>query len=461
LTREEIQPRRRRNIEEIESFYLNREEVQRYIGYEAGMLRYTSIPFDLTFDQNVRQTRHKDIGFIYLALLPFIFSASTSSGKSWLRNGLVATTLILWMGSNFWSLTQATNANEHQPEIQVHNQSFIDLFAANDPPVFIQQLMISLQAPFNALAAQATGMFSALSNLPLLVYLPFLTLLLAGMAFALRHQWKNWPEELRLCMAFVFAFFLYWLFLGNAIVWYALPIFALLMGLVFYYWQEKEAMWGANYAKGIPRLLGAAIAAQLSMSILILFSASTPGQPTHKLFNWPMVEFVTQPNISKDQAYSWFSQYYQRISKEVNANPEDRIIRINTYLQFHLDENNKRVLEDNQLNAFKQISDRLKSPRQFVDVLQANGFKYVIYDINSPTIDETPEQSLREKCLDFLKVMITHPDVEILITDNYVTDASAKEAIRLPNGQMVNQVRPGINGKTAYRGSVVLFKIKD
>jgi hypothetical protein len=184
-----------------------------------------------------------------------------------------------------------------------------------------------------------------------------------------------------------------------------------------------------------------------------------PGQPANKLFNWPMIEYVSQVNVSKDKAYSWFSRYYQAISKKVNSDPDARILRINTYLQYHLDNNNKRVLEDNQLNAFKRVADRLKNPAEFVEVLKTNGFKYIIYDINSPTIDETPEQSLRKKCREFLRIMLTHPDVEVLSTDNFVKDENAQSPIRLPNGQMV-KAKAGVSGETVYRGNIILFGIK-
>lgn len=457
-TREERQANRKRTSEEIESFDLNREEVQRYIGYEDGILRYTSIPFDLTFDQNVRQVRHKDIGFIYLALLPLLFLAFSGGAKSWLRNSLVLFALIGWITSSFWSITQATSASSHHSGIQEHNQSFIDLFTAGEP-VFLHDLMNALQAPFNGLAAQAAGIFASLGSLSLLVYIPLLVLLLAGSAYALRHRWRTWPQSLRLCMVFSFTFLAYWLFLGNAIVWYALPAFALTTGLIIYYWQEKEALWGEGSSKGAGLIIGTVILAQLVINILVLYASNMPGQPPNKIFNWPMVEYVSQPNVNKDKVYGWFSQYYQKISKEVNSNPEDKIIRINTYLQYHLDENNNRVLEDNQLNAYKRIADRLKSPTQFVDVLKSNGFKYIIYDINTPTIDETPEQSLREKCSEFLRVMATHREVEVLVTDNYVADASAQQPTRLPNGQMA-KAKPGIIGETVYRGSVILFGIK-
>ncbi|MEM1319731.1 MAG: hypothetical protein AAGG75_05705, partial [Bacteroidota bacterium] len=140
------------------------------------------------------------------------------------------------------------------------------------------------------------------------------------------------------------------------------------------------------------------------------------------------------------------------------ADQSEKIYCVNTYLGYHIDRNDRRIFYDNILGKFDEITRLLKDDSQFFNILKDNGFRYILYELSTPGIDQTPEQSLREKGLRLINLLIKSPKVKLVATDNYVKDSKAP-LLLLPDGQTV-QARPGLVGKVAYLGSFGLFEIQ-
>jgi hypothetical protein len=436
-----------------------REELQRYLGYEKGINRYLSIPFDLTLNTNIKMLRYQETGFFLLALLPLLFLTFGIGSKlrTGLTNGLVAIGGVFYLALCFWSLTEAPDTAEHIAARHAANQGNLSAISAGSQDFWLQ-LLDTCEQPFLLLGGSLAPVWKSLGELPPLVYFPLLLGMLLVIPLLLRHRTRQWPAELRGLGAFCLAFGWYWLLLGNAITWYAMPLWVLLPVFLIYYFQQPGLFLGKAREKGSGIAFGGVMMLQIGLNIAILFSSSNAQQPTNILFNWPMIEYVSRMDSDYAKTLRAFDPTVQQIAQIINADKEAKVFRVNSYMQFHLDHNDQRVFEDNQLGRFAGMIRYLRNENDFFQVLKANGFRYLLYDINSPTLDQTPEQTLRKKCQKFLELIYQNPQqVTLIATDNYV-EAPNTQPVKLPNGQLA-AAKPELAGKTIYPGRIALFKI--
>jgi len=436
-----------------------REELQRYIGYEKGINRYLSIPFDLTLNTNIKLLRYQETGFFLLALLPLLFLTFGSGNKrrTGLTNGLVGIGGALYLALCFWSLTEAPDVAAHIAARHAANEADLSALSVGSQGFWLN-LLDTCERPFLLIGGSLAPLWKSLSELPALVYFPLLLGMLLVIPLILRHRTRQWPAELVGLGAFCLAFGWYWLLLGNAITWYAMPLWVLLPIFLIYYLQQPELLLEPSRKKWSGVAFGGVMMLQIGLNMAILFSSSNAQQPANVLFNWPMIEYVSRMDSDYAKTLRAFDPTVQQIAQIINADKSAKVFRVNSYLQFHIDHNDQRVLEDNQLGRFAGMIRYLRNENEFFQVLKANGFRYLLYDINSPTLDQTPEQTLRKKCQKFLELIYQNPQqVTLVATDNYV-EAPNAQPVKLPNGQLA-AAKPELAGKTIYPGRIALFKI--
>ena len=433
-----------------------REELQRYLGYEEGVWRYLSSPIDLSFGVNVPGLRHQDIGFLLLLLLPFLFLRSGANGRSWLRNVGVLLGLFFLLLSFYWTLGEKVEATEQINAVSAQLDSYWILIGQTTEsgfPAFWKQL----QQPLIALSASLSLVFKSLADISPLVFIPLLLLLAWPLSLLTRQRFKHWPKDLQGISVFLLAYLIFWGLLGNTISWYAMLLWTVLPAIMVYYLQEPTHYLPATSKSLTKILLGSVIGIQLLLNLGITFSSSQPNQANEQIYNWPMVEYASRSDIDQEETLGLFDPISPQIIDILNRDEEALIYRINTYLQFHIDKNDQRVFEDNQLQRFAEILNTVKEPENFLDVLKANQIRYILYDINSPSLDRTPEKSLQQKCITLLNLLLQSPKAELILTDNYV-EVPGAQLIQLPNGVQA-AAQPGIAGKTVHQGRVALFRI--
>ena len=435
---------------------VQREELQRYLGFEEGIWRYLTIPFDLSFNIHVPGLRHQEIGFIWLLLLPLLLFGVGK--RSRLKNILLPILMLVGIAAWFWSLTETPAGPNFVQEATSYQQQIMAGAPAELQSGTFYQLWKSCQQPFIALAAPLAGLFGSIAVLPATIFVPLFLILVLALLFSVRGRLKKMSEGMSLLGALLSIYLLLWLLLGNSISWYAMILWVLLPVYFIYYLQKSKNLWSEKVDRLAKSIIGLAVGLQLLVNLIILLSATQPQQPKAQLFNWPMISFLTSPSLDHMKTLALFDQYSSDIAKIVNRDEEAKIFRVNTYLQFHIQQNNERVLEDNQLDRFARIVNITKQPDDFVSILRDNGFRYILYDLNTYTLDKTPEQSLRQKCVRFMQVLLNSNQLELLVTDNFVENTNIPSPNRLPNGQMANAT-PGLRGKTVYPGRVALFRI--
>ena len=89
-------------------------------------------------------------------------------------------------------------------------------------------------------------------------------------------------------------------------------------------------------------------------------------------------------------------------------------------------------------------------------VLSKTDEEGILYDLNSAYLDQTPEQSLRQKNIDFLNLLLDPNQVKLIVTDRIIEDRFGG-VVQLPDGAIPG--RPGLSGNIKYAGSFALFEI--
>jgi len=141
----------------------------------------------------------------------------------------------------------------------------------------------------------------------------------------------------------------------------------------------------------------------------------------------------------------------------MNQDIDTKIYRVGTYYNYHIAQNDQRVYEDNQLGLFEDFQKQSRNPREFLDFLKQNGFDYVLFDMNTAGLDNTPEQSLAKKANQFFGILDRSPNAQLVFTNNLV---KAPEGQRSQIGRLKLPGRLALRGETIQAGTVALFELR-
>lgn len=427
-----------------------REEVKRYMGYEPGLPLYLSLPHDLTMNVNVPFSRYLDISFLFLLLLPFLLM-----GKNLLRNiGIQLFLLGIWTVSIYALYGLIDNPDSETLSTLIQNKLGIHEGWLSQ---IILPIHVQTQKLFIQLGFMLKGPFDYLSGLSFFWVYIFLLLSGIGTFWLMKAHLANLPSTLKQILAFALALGGFWFFFGNGIIWYGFAFFALgLLWMVYYFEQPDALVDKVNDSFARPLWQGAVLTSLLLCFSLFFVSGTQSQQNAKYIFQGAFLRYASGPqNISRTQAQ--FIPYMEEMMQRLNSNPEEKIYRVGTGFNYHILENDKRVLSDNQLGLYDQIAGSLDKKDDFIQLLKISGFKYILYDLNTGSIDNTPEQSMRKKAVEFFNMMIKSPDLNPLFTDNFIRDPNIKET-RL--SEMVMPGVPGLGDNVSRQGTFLLYEIK-
>jgi hypothetical protein len=420
-----------------------REEIQRYLGYESGLPLYASLPYDLTMNTNILKSQYIDIGILFLVLFPILLF---SGGKKSLAPNLVLSVLsILLFMLGVWTV-------DHQEGLAVVKEQLL-----RSPPPAYENFVTGIWASLNdtvLLAARPLApLFEAASGMAFSGV--FATLLLLGgiTGWLLKARWGGSTEKARYLLLFTVAFGALWLLIGSGISWYGFPMLVTLM--VFLVYGAQSA--GFEYKNIRTWAVGATLAVYILMSYALVFiSALQPPKNAGLIYQEPVLRSFGE-GLSASKTLSSFKPYLGEAIDYINQNKEDKVYRVGTFFNYHIDYNDRRVLEDNQLGKYDEMMRALDGEEDaFIDALKADGFRYVLFDMNTASLDRTPEKTLTEKTRRFSQMLFTSPKVRLIFTDNVVKGEPGET---VPLGKHRISGRAGIRGETVYRGSYLLFEI--
>lgn len=425
-----------------------REEIKRYIGYEPGLLLYLSLPYDMTMNTNVRFSRFLDVGFLLLLLLPFLFL-----GRSLVRNFLVVLSTVL-----LWLLSVRTLLHDKDvPSREVFDQMTREWVGRHEG--WFSELILPLFSSLQWAAWQGSSLlapiYRSMGQLPLIVSLG-LMLGLAAAAYATLRSRLNPSRDMRGLLVFMFAFGLTWFIFGNGIVWYGFGFFACLALLYAWIGANPDHLAGAALAPFVRKWWTGMIGLSLLLGTALPFVSAVQDQSLAEyIFQAPFLKYAGGKQTI-DQIYFQFAPYMSETVKLVNSDPNKKVYRVGTFFQYHIKENDRRVLEDNQLGLYSNVTAAMEDKSDFIRLLKEKGFGYILYDLNTMSIDRTPDRSLTKKSQEFFMTLARSPLVRAAYTDNFIKDPAVPftevGGVRIPG-------KPGIGGENTLQGRFVVFEI--
>ena len=432
-----------------------REEIQRYLGYEAYFWRYASLPNDLNSGINISNGRFVDPGFLFLLFLPLLLFAVGRARPPLWRGALFAMLILIAMAGSYYAIyaspTGLFTPDAARAELQ-------NLVTANGTPTWLAGLHALLSRPVFALTGLLAPVFVALGDLTLLLTLLVIFGVFTVVALPASRRFAGVSSGLSGFAGFMAVYALLWWILGNGVLWYALPLFVAGPILILSFLEKPEHLLGPDLSSFSRYFGGTVLSLFILLNTLLYFTSQYPGeQDAASLLRSPFVEVITDPDRPARKAVDKFNPVISEAMRIMNADRSEKIYRVNTHYGFLIAENDTRVYSDPTLETYDNIASRLADNSKFFDMLKAQGYRYIFFDLRTASLDQTPEKTLAKKCISLGRELTTSPKVRMLVTDNYIADPAAP-VIRLPNGKTAN-ARFGIDGQTVSQGNVVLFEI--
>ncbi len=433
------------------------EEIIRYLGYEPGIWKYISLPYDLTLNSNIPGLRYLDISFLFLLLFPLLLLLAPTDWKSHIRNAAIFALLLFWVALCYRSyFHNAAGWDVNTLLSQIREFQYID-----NPLVFDQFFanIYSLTIPFFIkLGKLLEGIYQAGASLSFSAILVILLLLGGLLYWNLAGRLKRLPTLLKLLYAFLFVSAFLWLVLGNGIIWYAFSLWTLLPIVLVRHWQNPATLLGREHRSFSSLLFGVVFGVYIFCNSLIYLTNPLFKGPSYGIFNWTFIEyFATNPVSSREKVIENLNPDFSPAILYLNQDKSEKIYKVNTFLGYHIEQNDRRVYNDPVLGKYEEIINVIKSDTDFLSVLKDNGYHYILYDLGTAAVDKTAEKSLAKRSTRLLRMLDQSQKAQLLVTDHFIKDPNAP-LISLPNGQQ-EHARKGIFGEIAYSGSFVLYKI--
>ncbi len=345
-----------------------KEELGRYQGFDRDAFHFLGLPFDVTLSKNVSGD-YVTIGWVYLGLFGLIIFAGVSSSRatrrdSYLIGGLTLLSLYLLL------------------------RSYFQISWLEDGIMYILAIISR-----GAIQAASAG-----------TVVQIIIVILAGLAVV--GLWKKTEHDPWINVLF-YATLLYgvwWTLLASGVVWYGVLLLVGLFPLAVYSMSQIEHFLGKKSIIWVILLLWI-----LPMSLYRLTMTTTTvlgivdkaGEMAYaqeSVTSLDQRQFVLYKAgvLNEEEGFEFMNQEYYLAQKIFNKD-ESKIYRIGTLIPYFVEKNNERILTDNQLDIFFEKYMPHKDKNAFTEALKEGGFRYIIFDANTASIDQTTEKTLTRK----------------------------------------------------------------
>ncbi len=424
-----------------------REEILRYLGYEKGLNDYLSLPYDVSMGINIPNKRGVNIGFLFLFFLPLLVLSLKKEKIFDLKNsiGLFVFGIVLLLswkaamiskGSTFGIADYLSNFYPNS------NNSFLDL--SKDIYLPFLELQTSVSELIQPL-------FRVFSKTIFPVTLCILILFCILFAWIAKDNWRKFNQSVKLILTFIMTYgFLWWIF-GNGIPHYALNLWSLSSLLIAYYYENISLFISKGLDSFTKRSIQILFSVFVTLNLLVHFS--NPNNDLNQISNVFFEPFISHysNNFITNQNFDNPRSIIAPAAEVLNKDVSTKIYRVGTFMNYHIKDNTTRVYEDNQLNLFDQVSDKLQNPNDFLTVLKLNDIKYIVFSLKVATIDQTPEKSLTDKATRLVKVLNNKDRIRLVMTNNKVSRTDPKTN--------KTKIGYGLIGKTVEQGNLAIFEI--
>ena len=417
-----------------------REEIQRYFGYEPLLSRYLTLPYDVSINTN-QQGSFVDVGFIYILFLPLLLLAFIK--RDFLKWIVMLVLFLLLTISVKNSFIFADNSR-----IDAANVSDIYAFPNYD---FIDSILIPIYTTLNAVYAVVNPVIDLLSGDQDYITYP---IIISGFLFILYLLYLNTikspkRETSLIILACVYGFFFFTF--SSGIIWYGYLFFLLSMLGILYYLSKIEQEQD-SYSIFIKTSFSVLISLWLIIGTVSKISnIQIKMSPQHqgKAIISPDVYQYNTGNIRSlsEIQDKYITPGFSEAMKKINADNNTKVFKIGTGLTYFIDQNHKRVIYDNQLGLFSQIVKNYKNKYVISDLLKSSNIKFLIIDLNTPSIDNTPERTLTRKYLQLMEYVKENDSLKLICTDNLV------------RSEGTNSTKYALEGETVRPGNFAIYEI--
>ncbi len=427
------------------------EEIKRYMGYEKGLPLYLSLPFDITMTTNIPGEMYLDIGMLFLFWIGFLLI----SAVFW--KNIVAILLLILV----WSLSLWTNYHESLiPELNM--ETYLNYYI-NSTQGFISSIfgLVFYYLNYSLLwfGFQLEGFYNYISSFNFHTIFILLIGLGGVFGYLVKPAFRIYKKYTVTLIVFAGFYGLLWFILGNGIIWYAFPAFmVILIGIVSLI-DPDYIIHGLSPEQNrkIKYMIGGLFAVQVIFGITSIFSLYTTNSIIDRSMIYNDIFILKSSEFSdKEETFEYFLPFMNQTLAKINSDPEAKVYRIGTYFNYHIINNDTRVIEDNQLQQFSQLSKDMEIKSNYIDLLYSNGVKYILFDLNISSIDRTEEQSLVAKANELITVLFSSPRIKLLYTDNIIEDPQGGE---VKVGNITIKGKAGFSDKTIKPGSYAFFEI--
>ncbi len=412
------------------------EEIRRYLGYEHGIARFISLPYDMVMKINV-QLISNDSGILLLILLPLFMFIFSFRQITWnvLKIALLFLILIVSLISvhlkndiiNTNSILEIINANGF-----TGNTLFRDIFL----PLYLflkkilLQFEVSLIPMYEYLTMQSVGLCFVIISIS---SIPFY--------FLYKSRIEGLSLESKTMIAFVFCIVLYWLILSSGIIWYGIVGFSLIPVIIATLVTNDEQ---SSYGKGFISRYVIICSAVWFILILpfqfmppkFLYTKDKSNLNFNEIFDVPFSRYAIGALDEKEVQKQFLSQTQMNMVKTLNRDKNSKILNVSTFLNYYIANNDSRVYKDNQLGIFSGIYAQAKNEKSLLAAeFRKNNIRYILVSLKTPEIDRTPDRSLTKKFDDLMRALVNNPEVRLLLTNRIV---------ERPDGDMDMQVNGGV-----------------
>ena len=438
------------DLDEIENDG-KRIEVERYIGYEELLSRYLTLPYDISANTS-NQGRFFDIGFVILAITPVALLFVSYRRKRLFYTLLLA--FILYLSLSFQY--SFVNVGNNQP-VYFNSDSW-DLSTITEDQSLLQVVLIKTYNGLDHIGNLLHQLISTFSgNKDHISYIVLFGLYL--LLLSLLSSTKTKSKSIHIVTLIALGFGFLWIILSGGIIWYGFLLIPLILMIVLRIIQSHQSNL-QNY-----KFVFNIIFACVTLWIFLAYTARISNIQSHtvpeehlgkEVINSQLVYYaagIHNANDSRNQLYRNIGSTF----KEINEN-DGLIYQVGTSMTFEIANNPKRVFQDNTLIDFFKIVERYKNKRVIIDVLKASGFKYIIVDLFTHTLDKTPEQSLVKKFQLFLNTLYNNPKIKLLATDRVIQQTFEDGNIQFVNDVFGNSSR-NVQIEVREYGSYAIYKI--
>lgn len=428
-----------------------RTEIQRYTGYEELLTRYLTLPYDICANTS-KQGRYFDISYVILALFPICLLLLTYKKKKIFWGLLVI--LILYLGlcidTSFVNIDGIGSVDKRGAAWDVTDLSQATL---------AQLILINSYDILSSIAIPIKSLINTISgNEDHVTYLSLFLLLSICVAF-FKTQMVQHPKHSFLAISSIVFFFL-WLYLSGGIIWYGFILIPLVYAFLFMT-SEKAVRKERIH----PLFIRVLVLVPIIFWVISSYAARVSNvntlatdQNTGKSIVDPTLIYYTAGVESANQSRVRVYNNIGGALEEINSNNE-LIYQVGSSLAFEINNSAERCFQDNLLSMYYFVMVRYKDMKITGDILKASGFKYIIVDLYTYTLDKTPEQSLTKKYQVFVNSLYESENLRLMATDRVLEITSPSGQILTTNHLFSREYGLTANTKLKNHGSYAIFEI--